>query len=50
MKKEQDEVFETLNSHVSYWNGLKSEEFWKGFGVNGVFAALPIMVATLEGV
>ncbi len=47
MEKEQDEVFEILNSHVSYWDGLKSEEFWKGFGVYGAFAALPIMIATL---
>ncbi len=47
MSKEEDEVLEILNSLVSYWDGLKSREFWKEFGVNGAFAALPIATTNL---
>ena len=47
MNNEKDEVFELLNSHVSYWDGLTSLEFWQGFGINGAFAALPIVTTSL---
>ena len=47
MNNEKDEVFELLNSHVSYWDGLTSLEFWQGFGINGAFAVMPIIISLL---
>ena len=47
MTQEKDEVLEILNSHVSYWDGLKSLEFWSGFGINGSFSILPVISTTL---
>ncbi len=47
MTQEKDEVFEILNSHVSYWGGLKSLEFWLGLGINGLFSILPVIVISL---
>ena len=49
MTKEQDEVFEMLNSQVSYWDGLKSEEFWQGLGIERVIALLSILSTVLVG-
>ena len=48
MTQEKDDVLEILNSHVSYWDGLTSSEFWKRFGViNGAFAVMYIMISPL---
>lgn len=47
MTQEEDEVFEILNSHVSYWGGLKSLEFWSAFSINGLFSTLPVIITTL---
>ena len=49
MTKEQDEVFEILNSQVSYWDGLKSEEFWQRLGIEGVIALLSILSTVSVG-
>ena len=47
MTQEKDKVLEILNSHVSYWDGLTSPEFWSGFGINGAFAVMYIMIPPL---
>ena len=47
MTEKKDELREKFNSHVNYWDGLKSEEFWKGFGIKSAFATSPFVITLL---
>lgn len=47
MIEKKDELREKFNSYVNYWDGLKDEEFWSGFGLKGAFATSPFAIAPL---
>lgn len=47
MVNEQEEIVQLLNSEVSYWDGLKSSEFWREFREKGnlTFSTIYLLIA-----